>query len=196
MTTVILVDDDSRLLQGIQRVLHKEPYQITIVNSGLACLELLQGMKADLVVSDERMPGINGTTLLAQIREKYPDMVRIMLSGEATLDTALKAINHGEVFRFLTKPCNEVELAIAIREGLKQRELVNKSMRMLEVMKMQSSYIAALEKENPGISQVKRASHGEIVLEDKGKDLDTVLKEVVSELEAAEKRLAVSKEGL
>ncbi len=192
MVTVILVDDDSRLLEGLSRVLHKEPYHITTVNSGGACLELLQGIKADLVVSDERMPGINGTTLLAQIREKYPGIVRIMLSGEATLQTALRAINLGEVFRFLTKPCNEIELAIAIREGLKHRALMTHSQRMLEVMKMQSSYINALERENPGISHVKRASHGEIVLEDKGKDLDTVLKEVISELDATEKHFGVS----
>lgn len=189
---VLLVDDDRSVLEGLKRVLRKEPYEIYGVTSAEGALSIVEGMPVDIVVTDEEMPGMSGTELLRTLRELFPDTVGIMLTGRATLDVALQAINTGEIYRFFTKPCNEVDLALAIREALQQKALIAQSRRLVDLMKMQNAYLRALEQDNPGISTVKRQTSGAVILESQ-KSLDEVLGEVIDELEKAEKHLGVKK---
>ncbi len=114
----MLVDDDSHLLRTLSRCLHKQPYRLFTARDAIEAQWVLQTQSVDLVVSDERMPGRSGMDLLSWIAEKCPEVVRIMLTGQADVDTVAAAINRGGVFKFLTKPCREFELAMAIRDGL------------------------------------------------------------------------------
>lgn len=115
---VLLVDDDANVLHGLARALRHQPYELLTARSGEEAVSILKKGDVDLVVTDERMPGMSGGDLLAWITTHCPDTMRIVLTGHATTDTAIRAINEGEVFHFFTKPCNEVALALSIRKAL------------------------------------------------------------------------------
>ena len=139
--TVLLVDDEPNVLEGLTRVLRKEPYEILTANSAVEAAELLEDNGVDLIISDEEMPGMSGTEFLARVARDYPDVVGIVLTGHPTLPAALRAINEGKVYQFFTKPCNEIDLAITIRRALEQKDLLAKSRELLEVTKRQSALI-------------------------------------------------------
>lgn len=120
---VLIVDDDVLFLRGLSRALRNQPFRLITARSGEEAQELLKRWPVNVIVCDERMPGMSGTSLLAWVARHFPNTVRIVLTGQPDLPTAMKAINDGQVFRFLTKPCREVDLVMAIHEGL---ESVNK----------------------------------------------------------------------
>ena len=122
MAAVLLVDDDMNLLRGLQRTLRDQPYELYMANSAEVAMYMFQRRPFDLVVVDQKMRGISGDDLLAWLVEYFPDTVRIMLTGHADVSVMKSAINRGQVFRFLTKPCKELELAMAIRDGLENVE--------------------------------------------------------------------------
>ena len=102
--TVLFVDDEVRLLRSIQRGLLDEPYNLLFAESGKQALELLEAHEVHIIVTDMRMPEMSGLDLLRIVKEKYPQIVRIVLSGYTQVTTLLTAINQGEIFRFITKP--------------------------------------------------------------------------------------------
>lgn len=121
---ILLVDDDFSLLAAIQRQFRRE-FAIITAEEGEAGLAILQrdGPFA-VVVSDMRMPGMNGVEFLRRVRELAPDAVRVMLTGYADLEAAIAAVNEGNVFRFLTKPCPQEVLANTLRACLEQHRLI------------------------------------------------------------------------
>jgi YesN/AraC family two-component response regulator len=102
--TVLFVDDEVRLLRSIQRGLLDEPYHLLFAESGKQALELLAENEVHIIVTDMRMPEMSGLDLLRIVKEKYPQIVRVVLSGYTQVTTLLTAINQGEIFRFITKP--------------------------------------------------------------------------------------------
>lgn len=119
---ILLVDDDPNLLHGLTRALRHQPYKILTARSADEARDVVQRWPVSLVVSDENMPGTSGTEFLAWVAKQCPDVVRIVLTGNGSQETALRAINEGHVYKFFTKPCDVVELAMAIRTGLEARE--------------------------------------------------------------------------
>jgi response regulator RpfG family c-di-GMP phosphodiesterase len=128
---VMLVDDDVNVLSGYKRHL-RDQYNLTLAEGPQQALSLIASSPFAVVVSDLRMPGLSGIELLAQIRALQPECVRIMLTGNADLDSAIEAINAGSIFRFLTKPCPPEQLANAIEVGLEQYRLVTAERELLE----------------------------------------------------------------
>jgi DNA-binding NtrC family response regulator len=118
------------------------------------------------------MPGKRGTDLLSTVAKRYPETVRILLTGHSTLDVAVRAINQGEVYRFLTKPCDPTEIALAIREGLAQREVLRGGGQLPQAPLKQSAVIEDLERQWKGITHVERDSDGAVILSDVPIDLD------------------------
>lgn len=186
--SVLLVDDDKSLLDGLSRVLKRESYQVLCSSSAEEALELMQGLAVNVIISDQEMPGIKGVDFLGIVRKRYPDCVRMLLTGKADLDTAMRAINEGEIYRFFSKPCSHLDLALAIRDALRQGQLIAQARRLLDVMQMQSNYIEQLEKEVPGISKLNKNANGAIVIEDSD-SLEQVIEQINAELELAEIRL-------
>lgn len=131
MPVVLFVDDEKHVVESLRDALRRMPFLILTATSGEGALKILRATAVDVVVSDERMPSMTGTELLAKVRELYPDSVRIVLTGHATLEVAIKAINEGEVYRFLSKPCKAVDLAQTIQEGLRLKRLERSSRELL-----------------------------------------------------------------
>lgn len=134
---VLLIDDDENVLQGLVRALHKEPYRLLTAKSGDEAMSILRSREVDVIVVDEIMPGISGGDLLAWAAENVPDTIRIMLTGKATTSIAIRAINEGRVYHFFTKPCDNVQLAIAIRKAIEHRALLTENRRLLELNRQQ-----------------------------------------------------------
>ena len=133
---VLLVDDEPALLDGLRRQL-RERYAVTTAVGGHAALDVLH-TAADfaVVVSDMRMPEMDGATLLSLVRQRTPDAVRMLLTGQADVESAVAAINDGQIFRFLTKPCSPDTLQAALADGvalhhstIAERELLDKTLR-------------------------------------------------------------------
>lgn len=121
---ILCVDDDINILRAFRRLMQKE-YMFEIANSGQAALTLIaeQGPFA-VVVSDLKMPEMDGVQFLTTVREKSPDSIRVMLTGQADLETAIAAVNEGNIFRFLTKPCSPEILGKTLQAALEQYRLV------------------------------------------------------------------------
>jgi response regulator RpfG family c-di-GMP phosphodiesterase len=121
---VLCVDDDPRLLEGLALHLRRS-YELHTATSGAAALELLAQLGGvTVVVSDMKMPGMDGATFLNRVMQLYPDATRILLTGEPGQNTAALAVNEGQIFRFLTKPCPPDRLKAGIEAGIKQHQLV------------------------------------------------------------------------
>ncbi|HTO54986.1 MAG TPA: HD domain-containing phosphohydrolase [Myxococcota bacterium] len=115
---VLLVDDEVNILKALVRLFRSEPVQVFTASSASEALARLAAEPIQVVISDQRMPGTSGVQLLAQIRELHPKVVRILLTGHAEIAVAVSAINHGEIFRLLTKPWNDDELRATVRQAL------------------------------------------------------------------------------
>ncbi len=147
---VLLVDDETSVLEGFRRGLRKQ-FKLKTATSGLEALELLKhSQNYAVVISDMRMPGMTGLELLSKVRELSPDTVRIMLTGNPDQKTVIDAINHGEIYKFLTKPCDISVMGDAIAEGIQRykqikanRALLDQSASKVKGLSQQLSYQAS-----------------------------------------------------
>ena len=184
---ILLVDDESKVTKALEHTLRKERYDILTANSGAEALGIMRRELVDVVVSDEQMPGMCGTLLLSLIRRDYADTVRIMLTGQGTLEVAVQAINKGEIYRFLMKPCNGMELSVAIRQALQQKQLIAESRKLLKTSRQQAELINKMEASHPGITEVKRDTEGTIIIDDPTEDVDDLINEINTEVNKSEK---------
>jgi len=117
--TILFVDDDKFVLSSLRRGLVDEPYKKLFAESGKDALVLLENNEVHVIVTDMRMPEMLGLELLKIVKEKYPHIVRLVLSGYTHVSTLLTAINQGEIFRYITKPWKlEEEFKPAMRQAL------------------------------------------------------------------------------
>jgi len=117
---VLFVDDEREVTRGIRLALRKEPYKVLIANSAKDGLALLQQKKIDVVISDERMPEMGGAEFLTIVRKLYPETIRLILSGQSSLESAIGAINDAGIYRFLRKPCDPHDLALSLSQALEE----------------------------------------------------------------------------
>jgi|KBSSwiStaDraftv2_1062776.scaffolds.fasta_scaffold00366_9 diguanylate cyclase (GGDEF)-like protein/PAS domain S-box-containing protein len=125
--TLLLVDDETRILSALKRVLRRDGYRILTAGSAAEGLELLACNKIAVVVSDQRMPEMAGVEFLQRVKDLYPDVVRIMLSGYTDFHSITDAINRGAVYKFLTKPWDDEQLRDNIGEAFRRYEPVAQS---------------------------------------------------------------------
>lgn len=129
---ILLVDDDTAILAGYRRNLRRR-YDADLATGGQEALaKLATEVTYDVVVADMHMPAMSGIELLRRVRELCPDTTRIMLTGDADQKTAADAVNHGQVFRFLSKPCTPEEMIEAIDAGVRQHQLLRAEKDLLE----------------------------------------------------------------
>lgn len=115
--TLLLVDDEPDILNSLKRLLRRNGYRILTAGSAAEGLELLSLNRVQVIVSDQRMPIMSGSEFLSRVKSLYPDTMRIVLSGYTELDALTDAINRGAIYKFVTKPWDDVELRETIREA-------------------------------------------------------------------------------
>jgi len=128
--TILCVDDEESILNSLKRLLRKEPYKIYTATGGEAGLAVMAEHPVQLVITDQRMPGMTGTEFLQKVKESWPDTTRIILSGYAEVGTIVNSINQGEIYRFIAKPWQEEELKAVIRQGLERYDMIQENIRL------------------------------------------------------------------
>ena len=128
---ILLVDDEPNVLQSMQRQLRKRFKVVTIESGDGALAALKDNGPFAVIVSDMRMPGMDGVQLLSRVKKSFPDTVRIMLTGNADQETASEAVNAGQIFRFLTKPCSTAVLATSLALAVRQHNLLTAEKELL-----------------------------------------------------------------
>jgi len=129
---ILFVDDEPNVLAAYERQLRKQFDVVTREGGEAGLQEMMVGGPYAVVVSDFRMPNMDGVQFLARVKGISPDTVRMILTGYADVQTAIEAVNEGNVFRFLTKPCPSDSLSKAIIAGIEQYRLVNAERELLE----------------------------------------------------------------
>lgn len=142
--TMLCVDDEVNILKSLRRLMRNEPYRVLTANSGAEGLEILKTTPVQLIVSDQRMPELNGTEFLKQAKELYPDTIRVVLSGYADVAAILEAINEGSIYRFLTKPWNDEEIKVAIRQCFEHYTLLEDHRNMAKKLEQQNTHLLEL----------------------------------------------------
>ncbi len=137
-STVLCVDDEPHVLSALRRALHSPGLVVRTIGSGAEALALLAQQPVDLVISDMRMPGMTGTQLLAQVQQMHPDIVRVVLTGQADLGDTIAAINSGSIFRYLQKPWDDAELRQVVAQGLERQALEQERRRLLALTRAQN----------------------------------------------------------
>ena len=183
---LLLVDDEPNLTSALVRSLDRTQFEIFTADSAQQGLMILAGNDIDVVVSDERMPGMTGSQFLTEVRKKWPNTIRMILSGQADLEAAVRAINEGEVYRFLLKPCHPKELQLTILQGLQHKKLVEQSRKLLQEHQKNVNLLEALEKDNPGITRIDMDEDGAIDMESydagNGGDVQSLLDDLEREM--------------
>ncbi|MFZ6745092.1 EAL domain-containing protein [Undibacterium sp. JH2W] len=122
---LLLVDDEASILSSLSRLFRRENYHILVASSAEEALALLALHPVGVILTDQRMPGMTGTELLARARKLHPKTIRMVLSGYTGLDSLTDAINRGEIYKFLTKPWEDQDLLDAVREGFRRYAELN-----------------------------------------------------------------------
>jgi len=128
--TLLLVDDEESIVSSIKRLLRRDGYHVITANSGAQGLQRLAEHKVDVILSDQRMPGMTGVELLRRAKELYPETVRMVLSGYTELQSITDAINEGAIYKFLTKPWDDERLRGHIAEAFTQKEMIDENKRL------------------------------------------------------------------
>lgn len=148
--TLLLVDDEANILSSLRRLLRPAGYAIHTAESGAAGLAILENERVDLVISDMRMPEMTGAQFLEQVRNRWPETMRILLTGYADVSSTIDAINRGEIFRYVSKPWDDEQLKLTIRDALESRRLRAENARLLALTRAQNDELAQL---NAGLEQ-------------------------------------------
>lgn len=145
--TILLVDDEPNIIRSLVRLLRRDQYNILTANSGKEGLEVLKDNNVGVIVSDQRMPEMTGVEFLSKVKEIYPETVRIVLSGYTDLKSVTDAINHGAIYRFLTKPWEDDLLRENIKDAFAQFELVSENTRLADQLQEANIELEAINRD-------------------------------------------------
>ncbi|ACL02009.1 Protein with response regulator receiver domain [Desulfatibacillum aliphaticivorans] len=143
---ILFVDDEPHVLKAMRRIFRKENYRLLTAESAEEALETLRAARVHVIVSDHRMPGMQGADLLRKVKELYPQTIRIMLTGHADVNAIMGAINEGAVYKFITKPWNDDDLRITVGLALEQYDLIKENVYLKNRQKEQTKKIKTLTK--------------------------------------------------
>ena len=164
--TVLVVDDEKSILYSIKHVLKSENYHLLTAQSGIEGLALLKKHHVQLVISDQKMPGMTGLDFLKKVKVEHPEIITIMLTGYAEVEIAMEAINEVGVYKFIIKPWENNDLIITIRRALESLVVTLERDELLKRIQVQGAILKNLENEHPGISKIVRDEDGYIISED------------------------------
>lgn len=164
---LLLVDDEPNILSALRRQLRGAGYQILTASSGHEGLDLLLRNKVDVIVSDQRMPGMTGVEFLRTVKQMYPETVRIVLSGFTELQAVTDAVNEGAIYKFLTKPWDDMQLREHIAQAFKHKEMADENRRLSLEVRAANQGLAAANRQLEEVlrRQRQQIKHDEITLD-------------------------------
>jgi response regulator RpfG family c-di-GMP phosphodiesterase len=165
---VLCVDDEPNILSSLRRLLRGQGYQVLTAESAKDGLQILASEPVDIVISDMRMPEMDGARFLEKVREGWPETLRMLLTGYADIQSILDAINRGEIYRYITKPWDDNDLLLILRHGLERKLLEDEKKRLEALTQAQNEELKLLNssleaKVEQRTAQLKRA-HDEMVV--------------------------------
>lgn len=142
--TLLFVDDEPGILSALRRLFRPHGYRIFIAESGAAGLEILDKESIDLVISDMRMPEMDGAAFLKEVRSRWPNVMRILLTGYADIASTVAAINQGEIYRYIAKPWDDSEIVTIVREAIERSHLELENQRLSVLTQAQNEELRVL----------------------------------------------------
>ena len=142
--TLLFVDDEPGILSALRRLFRPHGYRIFIAESGAAGLEILARESVDLVISDMRMPEMDGAAFLKEVRNRWPQVMRILLTGYADITSTVAAINQGEIYRYISKPWDDNEIITIVREATERQRLESENQRLSALTQAQNDELKRL----------------------------------------------------
>lgn len=159
---VLLVDDEPSVLNSFNRLLKNKNYDIITAMSGDMACEILERQPVHVIITDSFMPGMSGNELLAWARQRYPNSIRILMTGCPDITTVMQAVNTGEIYRFFLKPLDPIEAKLAIKLALDKYDLEQECRMLLRTVQKQSTALKRLEAEFPGITLIETDAAGAV----------------------------------
>ncbi len=163
---ILIVDDEEFVLNALERSLRLDGHDVVKYQDPVQAIEFLKEQEVDVIISDHLMPQMKGLDFLREAKALRPEAVRILLTGHADLQLALRAINEGEVYRFFTKPWDDETLRLDVRLAVENRRLRDENERLNREVDRQAAILADLERRYPGISSVRRSETGAVIIDD------------------------------
>lgn len=191
--TILFVDDEENVLKALVRLFRNQDHSFLTATSPRDGLKKISENLVSLVVADHRMPEMTGTEFLQSVKEKSPDTVRIMLTGQADLEVAVEAINQGEIYRFIRKPWDEDEMKTTVTQALERYELLTENKRMARIIKRQNEILTRHKEELKG--KVIQLTRTMINIEQEFKRLEQILEEGLTSITTVSSPLSEMKDA-
>ncbi len=169
---VLFVDDEASILSVFKRLFRKEPWQVMTAANGAQGLAILREHPVQVIVSDQRMPEMDGVTFLKKAREVKPEAIRIMLTGYTDVDALRNAVNAGYLYKIILKPWNDDNLLLEIRQALEQYRLVEANRLLSAAVQAQNERLLDL---NARLESLAACRADEIVLKNRALELSQVI---------------------
>jgi two-component system probable response regulator PhcQ len=161
---ILLVDDEDAVRSSLGSVLEREGYRVHGAESGDEGLRILKEEPIQLVISDYSMPRMSGVDFLKLVRERYPHVVRIMLTGDPNPEVIIRSINEGEVYRFIRKPWDNTMLRVTIYFAFETITLEEENRRLISALRRQMNFLHDMERDFPYLSALTRDEDAQLLL--------------------------------
>lgn len=158
---ILVVDDEVEIIKSLRRQFMRQ-YNVNVATNAEEALEILKEKSVKVIISDQRMPGMNGSEFLAEVEKNYPDSIRMLLTGYADINAVIQAVNEGHIFRYVTKPWNPMDLDNIVGEAFERYEMIEKNRDLLKKLQKANATLEErvqqrteeLEKANEKLSQM------------------------------------------
>jgi len=165
---ILIVDDEQNILSSLSRLLRTEEREVHTagtVSEGLEKLKTVEGV--NLIISDNRLPDGQGVDFLVKVKQLYPDTIRILFTGYPDLDAAIHAINKGQVYRFITKPWENEELKLIVKQSLEYFDVLRDNKTLLKIAKQQAEWMEGMQKKYPQVSKEELVQGSLYIIDEK-----------------------------
>lgn len=173
MYRIMVVDDEYAIVRALKRELNNPQYDIETFTNPVEALAFSHDLEFDLIISDFRMPQMDGVSFLTKVKHRYPWTIRLILSAHADLDNVLSAINEAQVHRFIAKPWNKHELYLTVARALEYRDVLLENQRLADELrasrdkiKRQEQALRELEHRHPELLAVNWGPDGTVILDE------------------------------
>lgn len=165
--TIFILDDEQNILSSLSRLLRGEDREINTAENVSQAMDKLKSLGgADLIISDNRLPDGTGVDFLTKARQLYPDSIRILFTGYPDLEAAISSINKGQVYRFITKPWDNEEMRLVVKQSLDFFDVLRDNKELIKIAKQQAEWMEAMKKKYPAVSQEELAKGGLYIIDE------------------------------